>query len=107
MGIASKIAKKVSKPIKNYFMTLVHDKNKLVLKVRGAKEKGHVEVRGKKGYEGKCYSKKDKLHTLLDKLDAATVSKLFGTDDEVYLNHKNIRTKPSIQQAKKILKKNK
>ncbi len=107
MGITSKLVRKASKPIKNYFMALIHDKNKLVLKVRGAKEKGHVEVRGKKGYEGKGYSKKDKLHNLLDKLDAATVSKLFGTDGEVYLNHRNIRTKPTIQQAKKILKKNK
>ena len=107
MAVIRKLAKKVSKPIKNYFMTLIQDKNKLVLKVRGAKEKGHVEVRGKKGYEGEGYNKKDKLHALLDKLDAGTVSKLFGTDGEVYLNHRNIRTKPSIQQAKKILKKNK
>ncbi len=105
--LVKKVLKKPIKKIKKYFMELVHDKksSKLVLKVSDSGGKGHVEVRGKLGYEGDGYSKKDKLHNFLDKLDAATVSKLYGSQGKVYLNPSNTRTKPSITQAKNIMKK--
>ena len=94
MGIASKLAKKVAKkivkkkPIKKYFMEIEQDKksSKLVLKVSDNTKKSHVEVRGKLGYEGTGYNPKDRLHKLLDKLDGATVAKLFGTTGKVMLN---------------------
>jgi hypothetical protein len=86
-----------------YLMSLDHDKNMLVLKVKDSKKKGWVEVRGKKGYETTGYDKNDELHKVLDKLDAPTVAKLMS-DDEVVLNPKNPRTSPAIKQAEKILK---
>ena len=84
-------------------MSLEHDKNMLVLKVKDSKKKGWVEVRGEKGYETTGYDKNDELHKVLDKLDAPTVAKLMS-DDEVVLNPKNPRTSPAIKQAEKILK---
>ena len=86
-----------------YLMSLEHDKNMLVLKVKDSKKKGLVEVRGTDGYETTGYDKNDELHKVLDKLDAPTVAKLMS-DDEVVLNPKNPRTSPAIKQAEKILK---
>ena len=113
MGIASKLAKKVAKkivkkkPTKKYFMEIEQDKksSKLVLKVSDSNKKGHVEVRGKLGYEGTGYNPKDKLHKLLDKLDGATIAKLFGTTGKVILNPNNMRTESSLAEVKKILNK--
>ena len=65
----------------------------------------HVEVRGKKNYEIDGYDPKDKLHQVLDKLDPATVAKLYG-GEEVFLNPKNSRTAPAIAMAKKLTTEN-
>ena len=74
----------------------------LVLNVVDTRGKGRVEVRGKRGYESGGYDKKDKLHKFLDKLDGATVAKLFA-DDEVVLNPNNTRTAPAIKAVKNLM----
>ena len=74
----------------------------LVLNAVDTRGKGRVEVRGKRGSESGGYDKKDKLHKFLDKLDGATVAKLFA-DDEVVLNPNNTRTAPAIKAVKNLM----
>ena len=87
--------------VEAYMMDLNQDEDMLVLRVKDTDQKHHVEVRGKKNYEIDGYDPKDKLHQVLDKLDPATVAKLYG-GEEVFLNPKNSRTAPAIAMAKKL-----
>ena len=87
--------------VEAYMMDLNQDEDMLVLKIKDTNQKSHVEVRGKKNYEIDGYDPKDKLHQVLDKLDPATVAKLYG-GEEVFLNPKNSRTAPAIAMAKKL-----
>ena len=87
--------------VEAYMMDLNQDEDMLVLRVKDTDQKSHVEVRGKKNYEIDGYDPKDKLHQVLDKLDPATVAKLYG-GEEVFLNPKNSRTAPAIAMAKKL-----
>ena len=77
----------------------------MVLKVRDTNQRGHVEVRGKKGYETK-HNKRDKLHQFLDQLDGPTVSTLLGTEDEITLNPKNPDRKQTIKVVNDLIQKN-
>ena len=77
----------------------------MVLKVRDTNQRGHVEVRGKKGYETK-HNKRDKLHKFLDQLDGPTVSTLLGTEDEITLNPKNPDRKQTIKVVNDLIQKN-
>ena len=87
--------------VEAYMMDLNQDEDMLVLRVKDTDQKHHVEVRGKKNYEIDGYDPNDKLHQVLDKLDPATVAKLYG-GEEVFLNPKNSRTAPAIATAKKL-----
>ena len=77
----------------------------MVLKVRDTNQRGHVEVRGKKGYETK-HNKRDRLHKFLDQLDGPTVSTLLGTEDEITLNPKNPDRKQTIKVVNDLIQKN-
>ena len=96
-GVSEALKLKLSYPKKNPDM--------MVLKVRDTKQKGHVEVRGKKGYETK-HNKRDELHKFLDKLDGPTVSTLLGTEDEITLNPKNPDRKQTIKVVNDLIQKN-
>ncbi len=63
--------------------------------------KHRIEVRGKGNY-AIDHTPNDPLHKFLDKLDPATVSKLFDGTDPVFLNPKNPRTIKSIEVCREL-----
>jgi hypothetical protein len=85
-------------------MDLNQDEDMLVLKVMDTDKPGHVEIRGKKNYETDGYDPKDPLHKVLDQLDPATVAKLYGNEEPVFLNPKNPRTEKTIAKAMQLMK---
>ena len=90
--------------VEAYMMDLNQDEDMLVLKVIDTDKPGHVEIRGKKNYETDGYDPKDPLHKVLDQLDPATVAKLYGNEEPVFLNPKNPRTEKTIAKAMQLMK---
>ena len=90
--------------VEAYMMDLNQDEDMLVLKVKDTDKPGHVEIRGKKNYETDGYDPKDPLHKVLDQLDPATVAKLYGNEEPVFLNPKNPRTEKTIAKAMQLMK---
>ena len=90
--------------VEAYMMDLNQDEDMLVLKVIDTDKPGHVEIRGKKNYETDGYDPKDPLHKVLDQLDPATVAKLYGNEEPVFLNPKNPRTEKTIATAMQLMK---
>ena len=90
--------------VEAYMMDLNQDEDMLVLKVKDTDKPGHVEIRGKKNYETDGYDPKDPLHKVLDQLDLATVAKLYGNEEPVFLNPKNPRTEKTIAKAMQLMK---
>ena len=97
--------KEVSEALKLKLSYPKNNPDMMVLKVRDTNQRGHVEVRGKKGYETK-HNKRDKLHKFLDQLDGPTVSTLLGTEDEITLNPKNPDRKQTIKVVNDLVQKN-
>ena len=97
--------KEVSEALKLKLSYPKNNPDMMVLKVRDTNQRGHVEVRGKKGYETK-HNKRDKLHKFLDQLDGPTVSTLLGTEDEITLNPKNPDRKQTIKVVNDLIQKN-
>ena len=97
--------KEVSEALKLKLSYPKNNPDMMVLKVRDTNQRGHVEVRGKKGYETK-HNKRDKLHKFLDQLDGPTVSTLLGTVDEITLNPKNPDRKQTIKVVNDLIQKN-
>ena len=101
----SLVKKEVSEALKLKLSYPKNNPDMMVLKVRDTNQRGHVEVRGKKGYETK-HNKRDKLHKFLDQLDGPTVSTLLGTEDEITLNPKNPDRKQTIKVVNDLIQKN-
>ena len=97
--------KEVSEALKLKLSYPKNNPDMMVLKVRDTNQRGHVEVRGKKGYETK-HNKRDKLHKFLDQLDGPTVSTLLGTEGEITLNPKNPDRKQTIKVVNDLIQKN-
>ena len=97
--------KEVSEALKLKLSYPKNNPDMMVLKVRDTNQRGHIEVRGKKGYETK-HNKRDKLHKFLDQLDGPTVSTLLGTEDEITLNPKNPDRKQTIKVVNDLIQKN-
>ena len=100
-----RVKKEVSEALKLKLSYPKNNPDMMVLKVRDTNQRGHVEVRGKKGYETK-HNKRDKLHKFLDQLDGPTVSTLLGTEDEITLNPKNPDRKQTIKVVNDLIQKN-
>ena len=100
-----RVKKEVSEALKLKLSNPKNNPDMMVLKVRDTNQRGHVEVRGKKGYETK-HNKRDKLHQFLDQLDGPTVSTLLGTEDEITLNPKNPDRKQTIKVVNDLIQKN-
>ena len=100
-----RVKKEVSEALKLKLSNPKNNPDMMVLKVRDTNQRGHVEVRGKKGYETK-HNKRDKLHQFLDQLDGPTVSTLLGTEDEITLNPKNPDRKDTIKVVNDLIQKN-
>tara|TARA_B100000989_G_scaffold289427_1_gene261281 strand:+ start:21500 stop:23032 length:1533 start_codon:yes stop_codon:yes gene_type:complete len=90
--------------VEAYMMDLNQDEDMLILKVKDTDKPGHVEIRGKKNYETDGYDPKDPLHKVLNQLDPATVAKLYGSEEPVFLNPKNPRTEKTIAKAMELMK---
>ena len=100
-----RVKKEVSEALKLKLSYPKNNPDMMVLKVRDTNQRGHIEVRGKKGYETK-HNKRDKLHKFLDQLDGPTVSTLLGTEDEITLNPKNPDRKQTIKVVNDLIQKN-
>ena len=100
-----RVKKEVSEALKLKLSYPKNNPDMMVLKVRDTNQRGHIEVRGKKGYETK-HNKRDKLHKFLDQLDGPTVSTLLGTEDEITLNPKNPDRKKTIKVVNDLIQKN-
>ena len=85
-----------------YKLQFIRDKSMDVLKITDTKNpKTKIEVRGKKGYEIDGYDRKDRLHSLLDKIGkAANISDLVN-GKVVSINPKH----PDARKANKTLDK--
>lgn len=86
-----------------YSVQLVRDRGIDVLKLKDSKQKGWVEVRGKKNYET-SYDKKDKMHQTIDGLGkAGNISDLMN-GEIVHLNPSHPHGKNAIELIKGLMK---
>ena len=85
-----------------YKLQLIRDKSMDVLKITDTKNpKTKIEVRGKKGYEIDGYDKKDRLHSLLDKIGKSANMSDLVNGEVVSINPKH----PDARMANKTLDK--
>ena len=85
-----------------YKLQLIRDRHMDVLKITDTKNpKTKIEVRGKKGYEIDGYDRKDRLHSLLDKIGKAANMSDLVNGKVVSINPKH----PDARKANRTLDK--